>query len=263
MRNASKAYLIDRDGVLTEPNGGNALSGAVEWFNRLQSSGNRFLIASNHSTSSPEEAVQMLKKLGFSISRNDIHTPLTVLLSLFRNQDPERVFVIGTDKLKEFLMSHNVNVVADYNAETVLLGFNQDARMEDYKMAVHSVCKYGAQLIALHANRLYKTPDGYYEPGLGAWIRAVEYATGNKALIIGKPSERFFSTALDRLNAKPEEVLMISDDPLSDLGGAKQMGIKTVFVTSGKYEDCCVLQHLESDLHPDFILEDITQVPLP
>lgn len=257
-----KAYLIDRDGVLTAPNSGAAIAGAVGWLNMLQLKNKPFLIATNHTTSGPEKAVELLNKRGFSISLDNIHTPLSILKSLFRSKDPGKVLVLGTGYLKKHLKDNDVDIVDSVEADTVLMGFNRHAEISDFKKAVHAVYKNNAEIIALHDNRLFKDAEGFFEPGLGAWVHAIEYATGRNAFVVGKPSEYYYSTALRRLGVNPGEVVMISDDPLSDLGGAKKMGIITVFVKSGKYDDPAVLNQLPSDLHPDYILEDITQVPL-
>jgi len=55
---------------------------------------------------------------------------------------------------------------------------------------------------------------------------------------------------------------MISDDPLSDLLGAKKLGMITVFVTSGKYKDKEVLKSLNEKFQPDFVYQTITQVDI-
>ena len=54
---------------------------------------------------------------------------------------------------------------------------------------------------------------------------------------------------------------MISDDVKGDLGGAKAMGMKTIFVTSGKYKTAKeIVPSLEEQLKPDEILKDLAEV---
>ena len=48
-----------------------------------------------------------------------------------------------------------------------------------------------------------------------------------------KPNREPFLLALKRLNLKPEECLMVGDNPKRDLKGAKSVGIKTVFAKYG------------------------------
>jgi putative hydrolase of the HAD superfamily len=48
-----------------------------------------------------------------------------------------------------------------------------------------------------------------------------------------KPSPKPFKLALEKMNAAPEEVLMIGDWPDRDVVGAKQIGMKTIFARYG------------------------------
>jgi len=254
-----RAYLIDRDGVLTEPSSGKPITGADIWLQRLIKKEKKFLVATNHTTSSPSDAAEKLRSRGFEVKASHIHTPLSILRSHFKAHDPGRLLVLGTGQLKNYLADQGLELVDSYNSDTLLMGFDRNLQPDDLKKAVHAVHAYDADIIALHENRLYKDDRGNFEPGLGAWVRAIEYATGKKALIIGKPSEFYYKTSLLRLEAVPEQTVMISDDPLSDLGGAKKMGIRTVFVTSGKYVDESILKQMKPELRPDLILHDITE----
>jgi putative hydrolase of the HAD superfamily len=47
-----------------------------------------------------------------------------------------------------------------------------------------------------------------------------------------KPSPHIFQDTLNRLQVKAEETVFIGDSPLEDIKGAKDMGIKTIFVPS-------------------------------
>jgi ribonucleotide monophosphatase NagD (HAD superfamily) len=55
---------------------------------------------------------------------------------------------------------------------------------------------------------------------------------------------------------------MISDDPFSDLVGAKKLGMKTAFVLSGKYRDKDILNEMDKDIYPDFVFDNITQIEI-
>jgi ribonucleotide monophosphatase NagD (HAD superfamily) len=54
---------------------------------------------------------------------------------------------------------------------------------------------------------------------------------------------------------------MISDDVKGDLGGAKEMGMKTIFVTSGKYKTVQeIVPFLEENLKPDEVYADMQEI---
>ncbi|MEE9215059.1 MAG: HAD-IA family hydrolase, partial [Thermodesulfobacteriota bacterium] len=52
--------------------------------------------------------------------------------------------------------------------------------------------------------------------------------------IFGKPSKEYFLQALKRIDLKSDEVLVIGDDPESDIHGAINAGIKGILVKTGK-----------------------------
>lgn len=69
----------------------------------------------------------------------------------------------------------------------------------------------GAQLIAIHAGKYYKTNDGL-SLGPGCFVKGLEYAAQCQAVIVGKPNRLFFQSAL---TVQPEEAVMIGDVSLS------------------------------------------------
>ena len=104
----------------------------------------------------------------------------------------------------------------------------------------------GAALIGMHRNPWWLTPEG---PTLdaGAFLVALEWATGRKARIVGKPAPAFFRVAIDRLAAEAAargeprlrrgDLAMVGDDVGSDIRGGRRAGLRTVFVRSGKHGD--------------------------
>ena len=68
------------------------------------------------------------------------------------------------------------------------------------------------------------------------------YSTGASYKAVGKPSMAFYNEALRLINlqkpgVKFSDITIISDDAKGDLVGAKELGMKTVLVLSGKVSD--------------------------
>jgi len=256
-----RGLLVDRDGVLTCSPGNVPLPGVLPWMKELQHHKTPFLIASNHTLSSPDEAVHDLNRVGFDVKLNQILTPLCVLMEYFKRRNPGNVFVIGTDLLKNYLKDNGIQLTQAYGAQTVLMGFCRDLTYQEMSDALTAVHINKADFIALHQNRLFMDRSGKLELGLGAWVKAIEYATGVQSLIVGKPNPFYYEIALNRIGLRADEAVMISDDPFGDLWGAKQIGIRTVFLTSGKYPDSMVLNQLTVDQKPDLVMSSIKDVP--
>lgn len=72
-----------------------------------------------------------------------------------------------------------------------------------------------------------------------------------------KPHKRIFLEALQKLHVTAEEAVFIGDSPLEDIKGAKEIGMKTVFVQSQFYS----LKDLQDSREkPDFVAEDLSQI---
>ena len=72
-----------------------------------------------------------------------------------------------------------------------------------------------------------------------------------------KPSVKIFQTALNKLQIEPFNAVYIGDSPNEDIKGAKEAGLKTIFVPSqfNKLEDL-----KESKQEPDRIAKDLTEI---
>ena len=58
-----------------------------------------------------------------------------------------------------------------------------------------------------------------------------------KSILMGKPEKKFYNMAIEDMRVPKNEVVMIGDDILSDIKGAKDIGIKTIQVKTGKYQE--------------------------
>ena len=77
-------------------------------------------------------------------------------------------------------------------------------------------------------------------------------------MLMGKPSRHFFNIAVDALQLKPHEVLMIGDDIDADVGGAQDAGLHGVLVKTGKYRETYTRL---STIEPDATLASVNDLP--
>ncbi|GAG37434.1 unnamed protein product, partial [marine sediment metagenome] len=126
--------------------------------------------------------------------------------------------------------------------------------------ACDAITRRGAAFIALHRNRRFADAQGRCSPSVGAIVEAIAYATQAEPIVIGKPSEAYFRQALDDLSLPAESVMVVSDDPLSDLAGAKRMGMQAAFVLSGKYRDASVTESIAQPERPDVVVATIGEL---
>ncbi|MEM3824149.1 MAG: HAD family hydrolase [Candidatus Bathyarchaeia archaeon] len=101
-----------------------------------------------------------------------------------------------------------------------------------------------------------------YAPVIYAGLRRVGISNFFDVILVSdafgwrKPHARIFEEALKRLGIRAEEALYVGDSPEEDIKGAKQLGIKTVFVASQFFP---IKKLLESEQKPDIIARNMCE----
>ncbi|KAK1333371.1 hypothetical protein QTO34_005754 [Cnephaeus nilssonii] len=89
-------------------------------------------------------------------------------------------------------------------------------------------------LLSLGKGRYYKETSGLMLD-VGGYMKALEYACGIEAEVVGKPSPEFFRSALRELGVEARQAVMIGDDIVGDVGGAQRCGMRALQVRTGKF----------------------------
>jgi HAD superfamily hydrolase (TIGR01458 family) len=232
----AKAFLIDLDGVLYT--GDNAVAGAARAIESLEEHGYRYRFVSNTTRKSRSAIAARLENLGFSIPASHIFTPPVAAIAVMKRDGRTRCFLLTTgDVDKDFAEAGIMS--GEINPQWVVVGDAGDNFT--YRTLTHAMRMVlgGAGILALERDRYWMGDDGLMLSA-GPFVVALEYATGVRAMVVGKPSEDFFALALQDLGAKPSEAVMIGDDILTDIGGAQAAGMRGVLVRTGKYREDAV-----------------------
>jgi HAD superfamily hydrolase (TIGR01509 family) len=70
-----------------------------------------------------------------------------------------------------------------------------------------------------------------------------------------KPHPDIFLKALERLAVRPQEAVMIGNDPARDILGAKQLGMVTILCRSSSY------YRKESERDADYVVDSLDEIP--
>jgi HAD superfamily hydrolase (TIGR01458 family) len=247
-----KGILFDLDGVLYI--GPHAVDGAVEAVKKIQASGLQCRFVTNTSTLSLKSLQQKINALGFSIPINQIFSaPQATYLYLKRHHHPVCRLLLAEDVKKDFEEFSQSNKQVNY----IVIGDIGETWSYALLNQVFNDLMQGAKLIAIHKNRFWQTEHGL-QMDIGGFIDALEYASGVKAMIIGKPSADFFQIALDDMALKSSEVAIIGDDIDADVGGGQQVGLKGILVKTGKYRQSYTKS---SAIKPNLIIDSIADLP--
>ncbi|NOR71381.1 MAG: TIGR01458 family HAD-type hydrolase [Methylomarinum sp.] len=246
-----KGILFDLDGVLYV--GSKRIDGALEAINIVRNSAIKCRFITNTSTLSRESLKQKLEKLGFNIKLEEIiSAPQAAKIYLQKVANPVCYLLLADDVKQDFSTFKQSVKHADF----VIIGDIGDAWSYEMLNDVFNLLVNGAELIAIHKNRFWQTEHGL-QMDIGAFIAALEYASGKSAVIIGKPSIDFFQMALNDMALSANEVAIIGDDIDSDIGGGQLAGLNGILVKTGKYRK----EYADnSEVVPDLVLDSIADL---
>jgi HAD superfamily hydrolase (TIGR01450 family) len=157
-----------------------------------------------------------------------------------------RLFVISApDALREFdgqtlLSADDTDASPAGAVAAVVIGDGGDELSYRNLDVAFRAIRRGAEFVAMHRNPWWLTPRGETIDA-GAFVAALEVATGRAPVVCGKPSPVVFRQALRgladdlgvrRLSAR--DVAMVGDDPFADIAGARRVGLRGVLVLTGK-----------------------------
>lgn len=225
-----KALILDMDGVIwkdSEP-----IGDLAKIFDKLSNAGIKFAFVTNNATRTVSQYVVRLREYGILIAENlVINSALATALYLSdRYPKGEKVFIIGEEglisTLSEFGFTHDENKPA-----AVIVGLDRSLTYEKLRKAALFI-KRGSLFIGTNPDPTLPTPDGVI-PGTGAFLAALETATGNKPIIIGKPQPMLFRIALQRLGEPAEKTLVVGDRLATDIAGGIAANCPTGLVLSG------------------------------
>ncbi|MGI8648885.1 MAG: HAD hydrolase-like protein [Rubrobacter sp.] len=260
-----KGILVDINGTLTV--GDEPLSGAVEAMRLLKDSGIAVRYTSNIDSRPRSEVAGWLESLGFPVEEGEVFTPTIAAARRLRGM---RCHALVNQSVLvdlggvEFVPGDVDEADEAGAAEAVLVGdVRGDFTYENLDRAFgHLAC--GAELFALQKNRSRQSRrPGGVSLDTGAFVAALEYASGKRATVFGKPEEPFFDLALEDLGLERGTVAVVGDDLYSDVGGARAAGLFCVQVKTGKYDSDSTADDGEgaAGVGADETVEDFSRVP--
>ena len=251
-----KAFLIDLDGVLVKGENFQPLTGAIEFITYLKDKKIPFLIATSNSRFSPEEIAKKMKEKGFKISEENIISPLSIAPEYMKENGIKSVFIIGSENLKDYIKNKGFSVKDDFSVDCVLVGMDKQLNFKKLKIATTAIKRKNAKLFGLNGNLISQDDDGLLFPGVGSITKMLSEACNVDFIHFGKMSNIYNRIALKKLGFPPNNTVMISDDIYIDLIGYSSIGLKTVFVTTGKYSK----EDIPEDFKPDYIIDNLNEL---
>jgi HAD superfamily hydrolase (TIGR01458 family) len=244
-----RGLLLDLDGVVVLK--GAALPGAAAAIGELDRRGIPYRIVTNTSYVSRASLARFGASIGIDVSADRIMSALSVSAADTARRFPgQPLFVLAApDAQREFagqrLLTLDEASKAGATAAAVVVGDSPESITFDNLNIAFRLIRGGAELIGMHRNRWWLTADGPTVDS-GALVAGLEYAAEVRARIVGKPARSFFIEAAaavaGELAARGErrvvraELAMVGDDIRTDVQAAQRIGLRGVFVLSGKQD---------------------------
>jgi HAD superfamily hydrolase (TIGR01458 family) len=251
-----RAILFDLDGVLYV--GEQPIAGAADTINWCRENVIPHLFVTN-TTSRPRSAIaNKLAALGLTVNEQEILTPPVATVQWLHENRLQRLglFVskITAQEFGAFTMIDDEQqevdavIVGDMGPGWDFMTLNRAFRQLMQAHAPH--------LIALGMTRYWRAEDGL-RLDAGAYVSALQYATGRAPIVLGKPASAFYNMALHQLGVRPDEAVMVGDDIKGDIGGAQSAGMQGILVRTGKFHN----SDLNLGIQPSAIIDTVADLP--
>ena len=231
---APRGIVFDLEGVLHV--GYRPLPGASEALAALDQAGLPHVILTNTTSKTRATISARMGEIGMPYPAERIVTAASATVAfLQRRHAGRRVLLLAEPAaFEEVAAAGGIELVGRWqDADVVCLGGPDASITYAHLQEAFRALMEGAAFVAMQRNRWWPTPDG---PGLdaGVFVKGIEYSSGRRATVIGKPAAGAYRAALHVLGVRAADALMGGDDPVADLATAHRIGLRTCLVRSGK-----------------------------
>lgn len=244
-----KAVILDLDGCVYI--GEKPVEGAAETIKELRQMGYRILFLTNNSTLSTIGYVNKLSRMGIQVRSEEILTSgMAAAKYIYEVYGPSKILAITEEGFVEEANRVGHVVVPFerfYEAGIVVAGLDRGFNYQKLKAAVRAIMS-GAKFIATNEDRTLPTETGP-DPGAGSIVAAIKVAAGVEPIVIGKPSKIIMNMALEMLNVKNYEAILVGDKIETDILAAKSSAMPSVLISNTEPV---------GQPKPDFVISSIT-----
>ena len=253
------AVVCDLDGVVYR--GPDAVDHAVSALSALTVP---IVYATNNASRPPDEVAAHLTDLGLHVRARDVATSSQAGAGVLRDLVPAgaKILAIGGVGVREALQHQGFQVVSpdqardalDHEVAGVLQGYGAAVTAADLSETAYAVAA-GAVWVATNTDATLPTHRGT-APGNGTLIAAVQVATGQDPVVVGKPYAPLYRLCATRLEAEPSRVLAVGDRLNTDIAGAVAAGMDSALVLTG-IDSVTTLGTAPPSMRPTYLLEDL------
>jgi phospholysine phosphohistidine inorganic pyrophosphate phosphatase len=244
--------LFDLDGTLYQ--GDEIIHGVGSTLAWLQGAGVPYRFVTNTTRRPRSAVVAALDQLGIPADPDLCLTAPRAAADWLEARQIRRILPLLHEPTLEDLPDFTID---RRQPECVLVGDLGESWSFDLLNEAFGALMRGAELVAIQKNRYWRSADGLVLDA-GAFVAALEFASGKTAKVVGKPSAEFYGSAIRALGLAPERVVMVGDDLEGDVVGARAAGLRAVAVRTGKYRPA---DEQRAQQVSDAVLDSVAALP--
>ncbi|ODN30952.1 HAD family hydrolase [Fervidobacterium thailandense] len=246
-----KLFILDIDGTFYLS--GKPFDGSKLFYETVLKKGCRLVFLTNNSNKSIDSYLEEFRRLGFQLSREQIVTAgVATAEYLLEEFGPKRVYVVGTEEIKEEFRRVGHTVVED-DPEIVVVTFDLMLTYEKIRKATIFVSR-GALFVVTNPDLNCPSVDGPL-PDAGAIASVVRKASGvYPNIVFGKPEPRLIDMIIRHHGLSPNETCVVGDRIYTDILAGIRSGTLTVLVLTG---EATAEDGLRGPVKPHIIVQDI------
>ncbi len=254
-------FILDLDGVIYR--GEQLLPGAREFVAWADATGRTLVFLSNNSFATPEEVAGKLARLGIPNPAPRVLTAGEAAVQFIAARHPGgRVFVLAVPSIEQLTERHGLQVVwrdgmdgpEEPVPDAILVGLDKTLTYARLTRGLRAILA-GADFVAVNRDPTLPVEDGL-NPGTGSIVAALEYASGLRAQIIGKPEPAIVLEALRFLGASTGDSLLVGDGLALDIAAGHAAGVDSALVLTG-LTNSEQAEAATGALKPDYIFPDL------
>jgi HAD superfamily hydrolase (TIGR01450 family) len=237
-------FIFDLDSTLWYWN--RLIPGAKRVIERVKEMKKEILFVSNNTIESRKGIAKRLNGFGIKVDFHDIINAGIVIGYYIKEK---KGTALALNKGTEIdIRDAGVRIKKKPPVDYVVVTEDWDFDHKQLSLATEGV-EMGGKLLTSIMGRHWQVGDKLI-PGVGCWVKAVEFAANTSAMCLGKPSNYMRKIVLKRLK-NPSKTVYIGDELKNDVGFARSMRFKTVFVKTG------LDKHVSGKFKPDLALNSI------
>ena len=221
------------------------IPGARKVIYRLEDLGKKILFVTNNTIESRRGIAKRLKMFRIKTNYHDVINAGIVIGHYIKEKKGTALVLNKGTEID--IRDAGVKVKKKPPVDYVVVTEDWDFDYKQLSLATDGVEK-GGKLLTSIMGRHWRIGDKLI-PGVGCWVKAVEFAANTSAICLGKPSDYMRKIVSKRLE-NPRKTVFIGDEINVDIEFAKRMGCMAVFVKTG-------LEEKVGGLKPDLVLDSI------